>query len=102
MNIYGQIHFYLSEREPKEFVIINKHGEKREMKISGFHYEFMYWKRIVQLFHPRKFPVDSFYRVKAGDLCKFAIECAMAKNSDPEEAHELRKAHKNVTDACSK
>ena len=100
MTPEAQINFYLSERVPGKFVIINKHGDKIEKQIYGFHFQFIAWQRIAQLYHPRKFPLVGHLRSLAGKLCRYAIEYWLSKTIKENEAYELKKAYKSVIDAC--
>lgn len=99
MTAEAQINFYLSEREPKEFSLVNKNGDKIQKTISGYHFQYIAWQRIVQLYHPRKFPVGGQLRQLAANLCKYAIEYALSKAIEKTEVMQLRKAYKSITDA---
>lgn len=85
MKLEAQINFYLSERNPN--------------KPKGYHYQFISWKRIVNLYHPRKFQAYTELRQLAAALCRYAIEHAASKSLDQTEMLELKAAYKTIDNA---
>ena len=99
MTIEAQITFYCSEREPKVLNTVMRNGDHRKRQITGYHFQFMSWKRIVQLYHPRKFPIGGKVRQMAADLCRYAIENALSKTLEKGDALELRASYKAINNA---
>ena len=102
MTLESQINFYLSDRYPKLLPVVTRNGHKSEKEISGAHYMYISWRRIVKNYHPRKFPKGTEIRQKAADLCKYAIEYRYSVSQDEEEIAELRAAYKSVENAETK
>lgn len=99
MTLESQINFYLSERWPKILPITTTYGQKFTRQISGCHYMYINWRRIVKNYHPRKFPHGTEIKQKAADLCKYAIEYRSSYSTNEVEVLELKAAHKSVSNA---
>lgn len=99
MNVEAQIRFYLSAREPAILSTITMSGAKKQREITGYHFQYICWKRIIALYHPRKFPIQSPVRQLSADLCRYAIENALSKTLEKGDALELRASYKSVNNA---